>query len=109
MLATTIAVICDLTGAGIMAASLITGIATIIAQVANLEARHAFMVRTLELIEHAGLRLGSTECHVVLVTCIFAVLDTITDLVVGNTFSISASEFVLFVTREVLTDGRCLV
>jgi hypothetical protein len=109
LLTAAIAVIRDFACACIVAAPFITGISAVIIQITHFETGHTPEVGTLELIEHAGLGLGCTESHVVLITGILTVLHPVTDLVVGNALPVAAGELVLLVAGEVLTDGRCLI
>jgi len=109
LLAAAITVIRDFTRACIVASPFITGIPAVIAKITHFETGHAPVVGTLELVEHAGLGLGRTESHVVLITGILTVLHPVTDLIVGNALPVSTGELVLLVTGEVLTDGRCLI
>jgi len=109
LLAATIAVIGEFASPCIVTAPLITGISAVITKITHLETGYTFQVCTLELVEHAWLGLGGTECHVVLITGIITILDPITYLIMGNAFPIATGELVLLVTGEVLTNGRCFI
>jgi len=93
----------------VVATRFIGTIPTVIGEVADVRVRHTLLVGALELVEHAGPWSAGTDGHVVLVTCVRTMLDTIAHLVLGNTLAISALELVNLFTCEVLTELRTLV
>jgi len=96
--------------AGVVAAQLIAGIATVVGEVAHLGALNAVLVGALVLgVQVAGLLFAGTEGHVVLVAAITAVVHPVADLVAGHASVIGALEPPRGITIEVTTDAGVFV
>jgi hypothetical protein len=95
--------------ARVVAAGLIGAVPAVIGQVADLRVGHTLVVGALEFVKHAGTGPAGTDGHVVLVTCVRAVLDSVTHLILGDTLAIPTLELVHLFTCEVFTQLWTLI